>query len=193
MTLLAIGLPAAIGLIVLARPIAEIVVGERFRAEAALLIPLIVVAALLRDLKAYYLDLAFYLGHRTARQLWVTVIAAVASVLLNLVLIPIFGIYGAAYGAIATYSLALVTSGLLGREVFALPGPGADDLKVALAAAGMGLALWLLAGPRGVVPLLAQIAGGALVYAALLCILNAAGARIQLMQLLGRGRRQGTF
>ena len=68
--LLGIGLPADFG----ARPARAAAcrsgTGEPFRADAAVLIPLIAVGALLRDLKAYYLDFAFQLGRRTVGQVW---------------------------------------------------------------------------------------------------------------------------
>ncbi len=82
--LLGIGLPATLGLALLARPLADLVLGEPFRADAAVLIPLIAVGALLRDLKAYYLDFAFQLGRRTVGQVWVTLAALIANLLLNL-------------------------------------------------------------------------------------------------------------
>jgi O-antigen/teichoic acid export membrane protein len=189
-TLLGIGLPATVGLIVLAGPITEILVGPRFRAEAAALIPLIAVAALLRDVKAYYMDLAFHLGRRTVRQLWVTVVAAGASVALNLLLIPVFGIQGAAYSAIAAYILALILSWGLGRAVFSLPGPDADCLKVTLAALGMGVAVWGLTGAKGIGPLVGQVLGGVLVYGALLWLLDVADARARVLTVIDRWRRR---
>ncbi len=184
--LLAIGLPATIGLIVLARPVADALLGERFSADAATLIPLIAVASLLRDFKAFYLDFAFQLGRNTVGQIWITMAAVSASVLLNLWWIPAFGLIGAAYAAIAAYALALVLSVVLGRRSFALPWPTTDGLKVALAAVGMGVVVWQLAGPTGIVPLLGQVLCGVLVYGLLLWLLDVADVRSRFPEVLGR-------
>jgi len=190
--LLAVGLPAAIGLIVLARPLAGLLLGAQFQADAATLIPLIAVAALLRDLKAYYFDLAFHLGRNTLGQIWVTLAAACVSIGLNLWLIPRFGLVGAACANISAYAVALVLSWLLGRRVFALPRPSVDSLKIALAALVMGGGLWLLAGATGPLAVLAQVVVGALVYASMMLILDAANARRHLRRFLGRHHQEGT-
>jgi O-antigen/teichoic acid export membrane protein len=190
--LLAIGLPATVGLAVLARPVAGVLLGAEFEADAAVLIPLIAIAALLRDLKAYYFDLAFYLGRNTVGQIWVSLGGAGVSIGLNLWLIPAFGLIGAAGANITAYGFAIFLSWALGRRVFALPRPSADSLKIAVAAVVMGAVLWPFAEAMGPLALVAQVIVGALVYAILLYILDGADARLHVMRLLGR-RRQGTL
>ena len=190
--LLAVGLPAMIGLFVLARPIAGVLLGAEFQADAAMLIPLIAIAAVLRDLKAYYFDLAFQLGRNTVGQIWVTLAGAGVSVCLNLWLIPIFGLVGAATANISAYTVALIFSWALGRRVFALPRPSADSLKIAVAAVVMGGVLWPIANATGGLAVVAQVTTGALVYAVLIYILDVADARLHVMRLLRR-RRQETL
>ena len=188
--LLASGLPATIGLIMLARPLAGVLLGVEFEADAALLIPLIAIAALLRDLKAYYFDLAFHLGRKTVGQIWVTLVGAIVSIGLNLWWIPAFGLIGAACANISAYAIALILSWLLGRRVFALPRPSLDSLKIAIASLVMGGVLWSLTDPTGALAAVAQVTAGILVYASLIYILNAADARLHVMRLLGRRRRR---
>jgi O-antigen/teichoic acid export membrane protein len=190
--LLAIGVPAVVGLIVLARPLAGVLLGAEFQADAAVLIPLIAIAVLLRDLKAYYFDLAFHLGRNTTGQIWVTLAGAGVSIGLNLWLIPRYGLVGAASANISAYAVALMLSWILGRRVFALPRPSIDSLKIAAAAVVMGGVVWLLADATGAVALVVQVTAGAVVYAILMCILNVADARLHVMRLLG-WRRQGTL
>jgi O-antigen/teichoic acid export membrane protein len=189
--LLAIGLPATIGFAVLARPIANVVLGQEFHQEAAVLMPLIAVAALLRDLKAYYLDLAFHLGRNTVGQMWVTLAAVAVNVGLNLWWIPAFGIVGAAHAAVIAHAMALVLSGLVGRRVFRLPGPDGDTLKVLLASCGMGLVVWQVHDFMGPVALVGQVLGGAVVYGLLLVVLDVAGLRARTLVGLGRWGRAG--
>ena len=189
--LLAIGLPATVGLIVLARPLAGVLLGAEFQADAASLIPLIAVAAHLRDMKAYYFDLAFYLGRNTVGQIWVTLAGAGLSIGLNLWWIPKFGLIGAACANISAYALALILSWMLGRQVFALPWPSVDSLKIAGATLVMGGVVWLLAEATGPLAVVVQLTAGVLVYAIMLWILNVADARLHVVRLLGR-RPQGT-
>jgi O-antigen/teichoic acid export membrane protein len=188
--LLAIGLPASIGLAVLARPIADLLIGQQFRAEAARLIPLIAVVALLRDIKAYYLDLAFYLSRRTFGQVWVTIVAVAVSVGLNLWWIPAFGIVGAAYAAIVAYIVAFVLSALVGRRAFRLPGLTPDAIKVAFAACFMGVALWQIRDWSGPAAVFAQVLAGAAVYGLVLAILDVAGIRSRILPNLVQRRRR---
>jgi O-antigen/teichoic acid export membrane protein len=187
--LLAIGLPAAIGLAVLAQQITNLVLGQEFRQEAATLMPLIAAAALLRDVKAYYLDLAFHLGRNTVGQMWVTLAAVGVNVGLNLWWIPAFGVVGAAYAAVVAYAIALVLSGLAGRRIFRLPGPNGDTLKVTLASCGMGLAVWQVREFTGPAALVGQVLGGALVYGLLVLLLDVAGLRGRAFDGLGRAWR----
>jgi O-antigen/teichoic acid export membrane protein len=190
--LLAIGLPASIGFAVLARPIADLLIGQQFRAEAATLIPLIAVVALLRDIKAYYLDLAFYLSRKTIGQIWVTVAAVAVSIGLNLWWIPAFGILGSAYAAIGAYTVAFLLSALLGRRVYRLPGLTPDAIKVGLAACLMGAFVWQIRDWAGPAALFAQVLAGAAVYGLLVFILDVASIRSRTLTNLGQWLRRAT-
>jgi O-antigen/teichoic acid export membrane protein len=190
--LLAIGLPASIGFAVLAQPIADVLIGQQFRAEAAMLIPLIAIVALLRDIKAYYLDLAFYLSRKTVSQIWVTITAVAVSTGLNLWWIPVFGIVGAAYAAIGAYAVAFLLSALLGRRVYRLPGLTPDAVKIALAACLMGAFVWQIRDWSGPAALFAQVLAGAAVYGLLVFILDVAGIRPRALTMLGEWLRRAT-
>lgn len=184
--LLAIGLPATLGMVLLAEPIANVILGPPFRQDAVVLMPLIAIGALMRDIKAYYLDLAFQLGRRTIGQVWVTVAALVANVLLNLWWLPRFGIAGAAYATIAAYGLAIVLSAVLGRRILALPGPGADSVKIVVATLTMGFIVWHVAGASGSALVLGQtLLTGVVSYGVLIVALDVAGARNHLLDALG--------
>ncbi len=66
--LLVVGVPATVGLAMLARPFGELVLGASFHSASAV-IPLIALGTLLDGLRVYHTDLAFHLGQRTTRQL----------------------------------------------------------------------------------------------------------------------------
>src|SRR5690606_35456380 len=61
--LMAVGLPAVIGVCVLVRPITENLLGEAFRAPAVAIMPLVAIGAFLASFKAYHFDAAFQFAH----------------------------------------------------------------------------------------------------------------------------------
>src|SRR5690606_29919078 len=69
--LMALGLPAVVGIAVLTGPIVHAALGEEFRAAALTLMPLVAGGALLAGLKAYHFDAAFQFAHRTIHQVWI--------------------------------------------------------------------------------------------------------------------------
>src|SRR3989344_3122313 len=120
-TFLLIGLPAAAGVALVARPLAEVLIGEELRVAAASITPWIALSALLYGLTAYYFGQAFTLGRRTKRLLAAMALPAAANVVLNLILVPRFGLMGAAWATAASFALGLAATLLMGRRVLALP------------------------------------------------------------------------
>ena len=169
--LLAVGLPATAGLMMLAGPIAKVVVGADFTQAAAAVIPWIALAALLAGIKAYFVDLGFQLGGHTRLQAWVMLVAAGLNVALNVLLIPRFGIAGAVWSTVAVYLIALLLSLILVRRSFQLPAPRLEHAWPAVATGAMAGLLWLLPTPNGLLSLLATVLAAALLYALVLALL----------------------
>jgi O-antigen/teichoic acid export membrane protein len=183
-TLLAIAIPAATGLAVLAPNIASVMLGGAFVETAIALIPPIALAILISGVKSFYLDLGFQLGYSTLGLIWVGIGAAVVNVSLNLWLIPILGPIGAAYATVAGYSVGLILSFFLGRRVFRLPPWSVDSLKVFSAAMCMAAVLWPIRLAQGEWVLAGQVALGGLVYGSLLVVLNVGRARDNFFRFL---------
>jgi O-antigen/teichoic acid export membrane protein len=136
----------AAGFIVLGPHIVTLLIGEVFRAEALRILPWVAAAAALAGIKAFHFDLAFHLG-RNSRWLVVTAgVAAITNLALNLLLIPAFGILGAAWGTLGAYGIAALTSAVLGRYSFAMPALLLSIYKSALVALATGLGAWLGVG-----------------------------------------------
>ncbi len=184
--LLAIGIPACVGFWMLAKPLAGILLGEAYRADAAYLLPIVASAALLAGLKSYHFDLAFQLGHWTVGQIWVLVGAALVNVVLNLWLIPDYGLLGAAYATVAAYVWALLISALWGRRVFVMPFPWPQFVQIAGASALMAIVLSLLSDLQGAVGLAAQVSAGVGIYAAACLLINLGEARTRFVRLVKR-------
>ncbi len=177
-------LPCSVGLMLTARPLAEVMVGEGLRAAVADVTPLIAISALFSGVTTYYFHQAFILARRTHLLLWAMAIPAVANVLLNLLLLPKLGVVGGAWAAAISYGLGALASWALGRGAQPLPMPWAALGKCGLAAAAMVPAVLAVPAVGGPAELLAKAAVGALTYSAGVLALDAAGARTQTSRLL---------
>ncbi len=186
--LLAIGLPATVGLSLLAGNIAHVVLGAEYRNAAATLLPVIALAMLLYGLRHFYVDQSFHLGRRTEVQVRIAAIAAVVTVALNLALVPSFGMIGSAWSLVASQALALALSWRFSRQIFPLSGPGFQLFRIGFAVALMAPVVWWLAPGRGPQALAAQIMVGTAAYAAGLFLTDGAQARTLLLEWL-RSRR----
>jgi O-antigen/teichoic acid export membrane protein len=81
-------LPAAVGLALVGRPLAQVMVGPALSAGAGLVVPWIAVAGWLSGVTTYYLLQAFTLGRRTMMLIACMAIPAGANVVLNLAADP---------------------------------------------------------------------------------------------------------
>ncbi len=183
-TILLVTLPAAAGLALVARPLAEVMVGEGLRDAAAQVTPWIALAALFAGLTTHYLLQAFTLGQRTKLLLAASAVPVVAGLALNIVLIPRFGLVGAAWATTATYALGAATYWALGRRVMPLPIPLGVLARTLLAVGVMALAVMAVPAWGGLAELTAKAVVGALVYAAAALGLDVAGVRAPASRIL---------
>ena len=183
-TLVLIGLPAAVGLALVARPLAELLIGEDLRAAAALVTPWIALSAFLSGMIAYYFGFGFTLGKKTGLLLVTMAIPALANIGLNLVLIPRLGVSGAAVSTAASFAVGLVACLLISRRAIALPVPWDSLIRCGLASAVMAAVVARLPAPGGLPELVLKAGAGASVYALLALTLNAAGVRGVVMRRL---------
>jgi O-antigen/teichoic acid export membrane protein len=177
--LMAVGVPCVVGLAVLAPGIANAFLGRSFRGAAAGIIPVVALGTFLAGMKNCHFDAAFQFAHRTLSQVWIVLVAAVLNVGLNLVAIPRWGINGAAGGSVVAYVVAISLTIVVGRRHVALPLPAGPAARVLLAGAIMGAMLYPVRQHLGPAALAVQIAGGALVYGAVLLATDFLGFRTQ--------------
>jgi O-antigen/teichoic acid export membrane protein len=170
--LLAIGLPAAVGLAVLSGSVADCFLGQGYRAAAADVIPLIAVAALLAGLKAYHWDAAFQFTNRTIHQVWIVLLVSLVNIALNVLFIPRLGINGAGFASITAYCISIAVTAVVGRRHFALPFPMRPALQVVAASVCMAMAIYPLRHYRGGVALCLQVLTGTSIYAGALLAMN---------------------
>ncbi|HEY3797783.1 MAG TPA: lipopolysaccharide biosynthesis protein [Caulobacteraceae bacterium] len=163
--MLALALPASLGLALTARPLADVMVGPALRIGAAQVTPWIAASGLFSGLTTYYTHQAFTLGRRTGLLLAAMSLPAAANVILNVILIPRFGLPGAMWATTASYGLGLAASIALGQLARPLPLPLGQLARAGAATALMGLAVTALPSPGGIAELALKAGIGALVYA----------------------------
>jgi O-antigen/teichoic acid export membrane protein len=175
--MVAITLPAAVGLALVARPLCAVMIGPALRDGAAHVTPWIAASAFFAGVTTYYLLTAFTLGRRTKLLLLSMAIPASANLVLTLVLIPRFGLSGAMWATFASYAVGAVAAYGLGRRAMPLPLPWATLAKAGLGAALMAAAVALTPALGGGAELMLKAAVGVLVYALAALALDIAGAR----------------
>jgi O-antigen/teichoic acid export membrane protein len=175
--LLALAVPAVAGLACVARPLAAALVGEAYRPGVVALLPWLAGLALLRGMGTHYLDHAIHLAGRTGLFLWTLGPPAVASLLLNPLLIPAFGLAGALATAFVAQLAVLALTALIGRRVFPIGFPVAQAWRTGAAAAVMAAVLVATPVPPTALGLALAVPLGLLVYAAAALLLDAAHVR----------------
>lgn len=187
-TFLLIGMPAASGVALVARPLSEFMIGPELRDAAAAITPWIALSALFYGLTAYYFGQAFTLSHRTKLLLVTMTVPAVLNIALNILLIPHFGVMGAAWATCASFAVSMVMARILGSRVMPLPVPWETLIRCGVATGVMTLAVAALPAIGGFPELMLDAAVGGIVYAATALTINAAGVRDIVLDLYRRRR-----
>jgi O-antigen/teichoic acid export membrane protein len=188
-----VALPASVGLMLVAGPLAHVMVGSGLADRAAGVTPWIALSALLSGMTTHYFNTAYTLARRTRRLFGVIAVPAAANLVLVLMLVPRFGLEGAVWATTASYGIGLAVSIACAQRDFALPIPWVTLMKAGAAAAGMAVVVMRTPAIGGVGELLVKAALGALIYGVLVLVLDAAGARGRARDLLVRLRRRPTL
>lgn len=188
--MLLLGLPATVGLALVARPLAALMVGPDLAAEAARVVPFAAFAGLLAGLTTHYFHQAFTLGRRPGLMLGAMAAPAAASLLLNSLLLPSFGLDGALWSAPISYAIGLGASIMIGRGLVQLPIPWRTLAQATAASLLMAGLVVLLPSSGGPAELFMKAFAGALVYGLAAALLDAGGLRGRLQTRL-RTRPEG--
>lgn len=180
LVLLAVALPATVGLALLSGNVSYTLIGPSVREGADALIPVVAAAVMIWGIKCYYIDLAFHLTRQMRLQLWPVAVAALINVALNMWLIPTFQLMGAAYATLAACIAGTCMAWILGKRVYPLPSWHPELPKVIAATLGAGAVIWSTREWRGALALALQVTAGAAAYLLLAVVLNVGGARFKL-------------
>lgn len=186
--MLLITMPAAVGVALVAKPLADIVIGPDLRQSAASVTPLISVASFLAGLLYYYFNQAFAIYKRTDLLLLCMSITAAANVVFNALLIPRFGIMGAAVATVASFTLAIAVSVVLARGKADLPFPLVTFAQCAICCAIMAAVVHLMPSYGGWLELALDASVGVFVYGLCAFALNAGDVRTLIRKIAGAFR-----
>ncbi|MEI6415512.1 MAG: lipopolysaccharide biosynthesis protein [Pseudomonadota bacterium] len=176
-TLILFALPVAAGLAAVAEPLAAVLVGTEFQAEVARLLPWLAFSSVLHGFMVHYLAHAFLAAQQTITLLWTFLAAAALNIVLNLLLIPPFGLRGAALATVAAYALGLGLRGWRARCLMPVPLPLVTLGKGLLACAFMVAIVRGFAFSHSVSGLLLAILTGMILYGLASLMLNVAEVR----------------
>lgn len=169
--------PAAAGLALVAAPLSQLMIGQTLSAGATHVTPWIALSGLLAGLTTYYFHQAFTLGRKTGFLLVAMIVPASVNVVLNLVLIPRFGLDGALWATPASYALGLAASILLGRRTMALPIPWLTLGQAVGASLLMALVVSRIPAMGGLAELALKATAGGLVYVLVIALVDAGALR----------------
>lgn len=183
--ILMLTLPACAGLILTAPHISHLFIGPDFRDGVLHVMPWIACAALLNGLGAHYFDHAFHLAKRPDLFFFTEGPAAIVNLALNILLIPHYGIVGAAWAAAATYALSLTLSIIIGRRIMPLPFPFKPAVQITIATLTMSAALIWYPFAYDWLGFLGTILLGGSVYAVVIFGFNVLNIRAKALAFLG--------
>ena len=175
--LLGLGLPVAAAVGFFAGDISEIILGNDYRQDAITIMPWLSAAIFIAAFKSFYLDLVFQLRNATKYQGYIAILMVAVNIVLNLILLPIYGAVAAAWATLAAFMIGALSSWVLGRSLITLPSLGKDFLGSAGATATMVFVLHLLPSASGTIWLSFKISLAIMTYAVLAWALDVAGFR----------------
>lgn len=107
--------------IALSPAIAGLFIGSEFKYGALAVMPWIAGVACIEGINSYYLEMAYHLSMKSRYQVYSVFIGAVANIILNLLLIPRYGVIGAAWATLAAVFLVALTSTFIGKKIYVMP------------------------------------------------------------------------
>jgi O-antigen/teichoic acid export membrane protein len=173
----AIAAPAALGLSLVAQPLAALLVGPALSAGAAQTLPWLSLAALIGGFNLYYWSEAFQLRRRTGVRAMVMAFPGLAQIALTFWLAPRLGAPGAAIAAAGAAALGFALLALVGRRYLPLPLPFGALARIGIACALMTLTVNALPTANSVAALALSTLTGAFTYGVAAFSLNIGGLR----------------
>ena len=181
---LAVLIPALVGLSIVSTSLSNLIMGDRYGAEVANLLPVLSLAIGINVFSQYYLHLGFQIARKPYRQ----IACGFASLSVNASLITFlgtsYGVYGCAISFLAGEIVGLLAAFALLQSVFIMPLPAVKIAKIGLSATGMTMACEFVGNHFYSVSytnLISVVCSGVIVYVLFATILNVCNVRMALL------------
>lgn len=171
--LCAIGFSGVSGLFAVAPNALETMFGVVYVQDGAILIMGIAsLCMFLESIKSLHFDLAFMLTEHTVLQIPINGACFIINLILLFVLVPKFGIIGAASAALITFICLLFGSWLIGRRFMRIPIEHVDTAKLLIVSLLMGTCVFFVPITIGALGLLIQVISGVAIFIIGVLLLN---------------------
>lgn len=122
--------------------ISNIMFGEGLSSPASQIMPIIAIGMAIGFYKNYYLDITFQVMKKTDTQFKLTAIIAIINIGINIVLIPIYGSYGAALSTLIAFTLGAILSYIYSKKIMSLSLFTYNFFKIILSAILTGIFIY---------------------------------------------------
>ena len=162
--------PAGVGMSVLSKPLLYIITPPEIALGGYMVTPFVCLGAIFMGMYGITNNiLILEKNTMILGKLWIVV--AISNIVLNLLLVPHLNILGAAIATLLCYILAFTVTAIASKKTMRLPFNISELLKIGIASAIMGIAVYMM-HPNGIIGVLISIVVGVIVYFAIIFILK---------------------
>ena len=162
--------PAGVGMSVLSKPLLYIITTPEIALGGYMVTPFVCLGAIFMGMYGITNNiLILEKNTMILGKLWIVV--AISNIVLNLLLVPHLNILGAAIATLLCYILAFTVTAIASKKTMRLPFNISELLKIGIASAIMGIAVYMM-HPNGIIGVLISIVVGVIVYFAIIFILK---------------------
>ena len=163
--------PAAVGMSVLSKPLLYIITTPEIALGGYMVTPFVCLGAIFMGMYGITNNIMILEKNTMILgKLWIVV--AISNIVLNLLLVPYLNILGAAIATLFCYILAFAVTAIASKKTMRLPFNIKELLKIVIAAAIMGIAVYMM-HPNGIINVLISIVAGVIIYFVIIFILKA--------------------
>jgi len=168
--LLMLSIPSAFGLSILARPILQTMTTSQFTTDGIYIIPFVVAGIVFWGSEQIF-AICLYIFKRRKIFVIAFIIGAVVNFILNILLVPLYGVVAAAMTTLIAYMLITIIIGYASRRQFTFNLNFRFIVKSILASSGMALVIWLI-NPDTLLWIILSIIIGIAIYFGFLLLLK---------------------
>jgi O-antigen/teichoic acid export membrane protein len=168
--MLAVAIPFVFGAAILAEPVLRLFSTAQISSDGYLVVPLVALSTLFWCIYVVVMHILVLVKKiRILALIWG--ISALVNLLLNIVIVPRLGIFGAAITTLIAYGLALGLTTYYSFKEFRFPIDWRFIVKSLIASGAMSAALWAIA-PEGTLATILTIVAGTAIYGGVLFLLK---------------------